>query len=199
MSTRSKGHGDARRADESGYASRHDSAACQVGQSHCVGVTGQGLRGPRRPANNQHAEHCPSENFALVVGATTQASDRSPTGWFALSRRHGYVASDRSDRVLLKQRRQCARSMLSHSYCTSPWLVYAAERGRIHWETRAGYVVSASNGLTGCYVTYISKPQREGSYLCCSRAVTRATVSCRCRGNTTSSHWTCMLSFYLML
>jgi hypothetical protein len=49
MSTRSKGHGDARRADVGGYASRHDSAACQVGQSHCVGVIEQGLRGHHVP------------------------------------------------------------------------------------------------------------------------------------------------------
>jgi hypothetical protein len=111
-----------------GYASRHDSAACQVGQSHCVGVTEQGLRGPPRPANNHHADRRPSENFALVVGITTQAGDRSPTGWFALSRRHGYVASDRSERVVLEQRRRCARSMLSHSYCTSPWLACAVEK-----------------------------------------------------------------------
>jgi hypothetical protein len=44
------------------------------------------------------------------------------------------------------------------------------------------------NALNGRYVTYISETQREGSYLCCSRAVTTATVSFRCRGDTTASH-----------
>jgi hypothetical protein len=95
--------------------------------------------------------------ISLVVGATSRPSDRSPTGWFSLSRKHGYVASDRS------KRRHCARSMLSHSYCTITLASHCRREGCIYWATRAG--CTGSNSLTVCYVTYISKTQREGPYL----------------------------------
>jgi hypothetical protein len=111
-STRSKGHGDARRADVGGYTSRHDSAACHVGQSRCVGVTGQGSARPRRPAKPPRRAPSFGEFRSLSGPQVERVTGRRRDGlpcqegmgmWQVIGRKC----------AALRQRRQCARSLIA--------------------------------------------------------------------------------------
>jgi hypothetical protein len=116
-------------------------------------VTGQGSRSPAKTTIHRR--------ISLVVGATSRASDRSPTGWFALSRKHGYVAIDRSNCAAPEQRRHCARSWLSHS------LLYITLASQCRRERAAAFTgqpgpdVLDLQVIASLYVTLLTSAKRN--------------------------------------